>query len=78
MNEMEQARMKHLLQEALPPVEAGRESEAIPARDLWPAVLKRLDAPPARVPWFDWALIAGIVSLIAIFPTWIPVLLYYL
>jgi hypothetical protein len=74
MNEKEQDRMKKLLQEALPPV----ESPAEPGRDLWTAVLKRIDAKPVRVPWFDWALIAGIVVAGAIFPATIPVLLYYL
>jgi len=74
MNEREQARMKSLLRQALPP----QESDAEPGRDLWPAVLKRLEAPPARVPWFDWALIAGIAGAAAIFPATIPVLLYYL
>jgi hypothetical protein len=74
MTENEQARMKYLLQTALPPIEI----ESDPGRDLWPAVLKRLDAKPAPVPWFDWALAAGTVALIAFFPAWIPVLLYYL
>ncbi len=74
MNEIEQVRMKKLLKEALPPIEGEPE----PPRDLWPAMLKRLEAPPARVPWFDWALIAGIAAAAAIFPAAIPVLLYYM
>jgi len=78
MNENEQTRMRNLLRQALPPVESTAAGEAEPRRDLWPAVLRRLDAPPPRVPWFDWALLAGIAALIAIFPAWIPVLLYYL
>jgi hypothetical protein len=85
MNEHD--RMKELLQQALPPV----ESEAAPSRDLWPAVLRRLDAnpdanpgaKPANAPhpswiWFDCALAAGLVALVAVFPAAIPVLLYYL
>jgi hypothetical protein len=64
--------MKKLLQQALPPV------EGIPARDLWPIVLKRLDARPAALPWYDWALAAGLVALVAFFPASIPVFLYYL
>jgi hypothetical protein len=74
MNVDEQDRLKKLLQQALPPV--GNDAE--PGRDLWPAMLKRLDARPARVPWFDWALVAGVITLVALFPAWIPVLLYYL
>jgi hypothetical protein len=66
--------MKELLQHTLPPVDAGAE----PSRDLWPLMLKRLDARPAAPPWFDWALLAGLVALAALFPATIPVFLYYL
>jgi len=74
MNQDEHDRMKKLLQQALPPVAADAE----PARDLWPAVLRRLDAKPASPPWFDLALAGGLVALIACFPAAIPVFLYYL
>jgi hypothetical protein len=74
MNEDEQRRMKRLLQHALPPVEADAES----SRDLWPAVLRRIDARPSALPWFDLALAGGLVALAAFFPAAIPVLLYYL
>ncbi len=74
MNAHDEDRMKKLLRQALPPVEGEPE----PGRDLWPAVLKRLDATPAALPWFDWALVAGLVALVAFFPASIPVLLYYL
>lgn len=63
-----------LLRAALPPVEGEPE----PGRDLWPVVLKRLDAKPAMPPWFDWALLGGLIGLAAFFPPAIPVLLYYL
>lgn len=74
MNTHDQDRLKKLLEQALPPVESAAE----PSRDLWPAVLKRLYAKPAPVPWFDWALAAALVALVAVFPAWIPVFLYYL
>jgi hypothetical protein len=50
---------------------------------LWPDVLRRLDAGVAAPAspgwaWFDGALLAGLVALVAIFPASIPVLLYYL
>ena len=79
MNEHDEERMKKLLQQALPPV----SGDAGPERDLWPALLRRLDANSA-VPaspvwvWFDGALVAGLVALAAFFPASIPVLLYYL
>lgn len=67
-------RMTELLRRSLLPVDPGAE----PARDLWPLLLKRLDARPAAPPWFDWALIAGLAALAALFPATIPVFLYYL
>lgn len=76
--------MKKLLRQSLPPV----KGDAGPGRDLWPAMLRRLDATTTAhtLPgwawfngaWFDGALLAGLVGLVAIFPTAIPVLLYYL
>lgn len=81
MNAHDKDRIKQLLKQALPPVETGTE----PTRDLWPAVLRRLDAPSVaatsgavRQNWFDWALVAGLVIFAVSFPATIPVLLYYL
>jgi len=74
MNTHDDESMKQLLREALPAVEDNPE----PARDLWPAVLKRMDERPPMPPWFDWALLGGLVGLAAFFPSAIPVLLYYL
>jgi hypothetical protein len=72
MNGNDQERMKTLLRQALPPVEGE------PGCDLWPAVLGRLDARPVSPPWFDWALMGGLVALGAFFPAAIPMFLYYL
>jgi hypothetical protein len=72
--------IERLLREALPLL---GESPG-PEHDLWPAMQRRLRAEAAaapvkiRVPWFDWALAAGLLALLALFPAWIPVLLYYL
>jgi hypothetical protein len=74
MNEHDRERIEQLLKTALPPMGAGME----PRRDLWPAMLKRLEARPAAVPWFDWALLAAAAACLAIFPGAIPVLLYHL
>jgi hypothetical protein len=73
-NRTEEDRIRKLLQKSMPPIEAEPE----PRRDLWPAVLKRLNEKQAAPPWFDWALLAGLVGLVAFFPTAIPVFLYYL
>jgi hypothetical protein len=47
-------------------------------RDLWPQMLRRLDAQPLRVPWFDWALAAVLGVALLFFPGTIPALLYHL
>ena len=76
----EQRIVEGLLREALPPV--GDRADR--SEDLWPAMLRRLRAEAAtdparvRVPWFDLALAGGLALLLAAFPAWIPVLLYYL
>jgi hypothetical protein len=82
MNAEKKDGMKNLLQQALPPV----NKDASPPRDLWLAMLRRMDAkagqPAAQAfsGWaiFDGALLAGLVGLAAIFPASIPLLLYYL
>jgi hypothetical protein len=79
MNEHNEDRLKKLLQDALPPV----ETEPNPGRDLWPAMLRRLDARPAEPApitwsWFDAALLAGLATFAAFLPASIPVFLYYL
>lgn len=47
-------------------------------RDLWPQMLRRIDAQPPRVPWFDWALAAAVAAMLLLFPGVIPALLYQL
>jgi hypothetical protein len=74
---MNDDRIRQLLKQTLPPVESSAE----PERDLWPAVLRRLDAnrtPRYMVPWFDWALLGGLAVFAVSFPATIPVFLYYL
>jgi hypothetical protein len=70
----ESERIEELLKAAVP----RTADEAEPARDLWPDVLRRMDREPVSVPWFDWALVGGLVALVVAFPSAIPVLLYYL
>jgi hypothetical protein len=49
-------------------------------RDLWPQMLRRLDAQPEplRIPWFDWALAAVVAAALLLFPNAISALLYQL
>lgn len=73
MNEEQEARLRKMLQAARPPIGAQD-----PARNLWPAMQRRLGAKAAATPWFDWALAGGLAVFIVFFPGAIPVLLYYL
>jgi hypothetical protein len=73
MNDREINELKNLLKEALPPM---RDSH--PGRDLWPATLERLAAPPPGMPWWDWLLMAGASGTILFVPGVIPALLYHL
>jgi hypothetical protein len=76
----DQGSVERLLRQALPPV----RDPANLSEDLWPAMQRRLRDEAVqkpsriRVPWFDWALAGGLTLLLAAFPAWIPVLLYYL
>ena len=67
-----------LLRKTLPPVENLPHTP----RDLWPAMLRRMDEQawrgPASIPWFDWALGGALLTFAAIAPRTIPVILYYL
>jgi hypothetical protein len=74
MKANDRERMETLLKQSLPAIDEAAE----PSRDLWPAVLQRVDRKPAPVPWYDWALLAGLAGMTAVFPAAIPVFLYYL
>jgi hypothetical protein len=69
-------RMEYLLKQSVLPT--STQPRATLQRDLWPAMLDRLDESSAAPPWFDWALLAAVVVWLAIFPRAIPLLLYHL
>jgi hypothetical protein len=77
-NDHEAERIKQLLRSALPAVSNDADIE----RDLWPAMSRHMQKENLRgaasVPWFDWALAAGLVTFAALAPRTIPVILYYL
>lgn len=55
--------IQQALRETLPAVETELQ------RDLWPAMLQRIQEQPAHsVPWYDWALAAAVLALAAFFP----------
>jgi hypothetical protein len=76
MKEHQQRQVEQLLKKSLPPIGARAETEL--QHDLWPSMRERLDEPPAAVPWFDWALLAAVGTLLVFYPGAIPVLLYHL
>jgi hypothetical protein len=65
--------LKELLKRA-----AGGPADRELKRDLWPEMLRRLEQPPARVPWWDWALAAALLLCLLLFPKTIPAVLYLL
>jgi hypothetical protein len=69
-------RIEHLLKQSLPPT--GDQPRATQRRDLWPAMRDRLEQRSFALPWFDWALLAGVIVGLVLFPKTIPVLLYHL
>jgi hypothetical protein len=71
----EQKGVERLLRQALPRIEPDAGLDL----DLWPAMLRKLEEHrKVRVPWFDWVLAGGLAAVLAMFPAWIPMLLYYL
>jgi hypothetical protein len=64
--------IQRLLKEVIPRVD--REVR----QDLWPAMLRRLEAPRCYLPWYEWALIGAPCCWLVIFPKGILHLLYHL
>jgi hypothetical protein len=73
LDEQNEKEIRDLLKSALAPMQ---DTEL--RRDLWPTMLRRLDQPPIRVPWWDWALLAAATSAFFLYPGMIPALLYHL
>jgi hypothetical protein len=65
--------LQELLKREFPPLQNAELQH-----DLWPQMVRRLDAQPIRVPWFDWALAAAVAAALLLFPSAIPALLYQL
>ena len=72
MTEHDNRQIHQALKQSFPPVNTELR------RDLWPAVLRKLDARQARVPWYDWALIGLSASVFVFFPQLIFVVAYHL
>ena len=72
MADHEEREIREILKQSCPPVDIALR------RDVWPLVLQKLDAPPTRVPWYDWALIAASVGMVLVLPHLILVFAYHL
>jgi hypothetical protein len=72
MNERDGA-LKELLKRAM-----GGPADRELKRDLWPEMLRRIERPPIRIPWWDWALAAALLLCLLLFPETIPAVLYLL
>ncbi len=72
-NRKNEKELQALLKREFPPMQSTELQH-----DLWPQMLRRLDAQPLRVPWFDWALAAAVAAALLLFPGAIPALLYQL
>lgn len=47
-------------------------------RDLWPDVLRKLDARQVAVPWYDWALVGLSAMMFLAFPRLVLLFAYHL
>ena len=72
MKDQNEEKTRQLLKEAMRPA----DSEL--GRDLWPEMLRRLDATPVNMQWFDWALVALVAIWCLLFPGAVFGLLYHL
>jgi len=72
MTEHDDRQIRESLQLSFPPVNTEIR------RDLWPAVLRKLEARHAPMPWYDWALIGLSAGVFLFFPRLILVFVYHL
>ncbi len=54
---------------------AGGPADRELKRDLWPDMLRRLEEPAVRVPWWDWVLAGALLASLLLFPETIPLVL---
>ncbi len=72
MTEQNDREIRHALKQSFPPVNTELR------RDLWPDVLRRLDAWKVGVPWYDWALVGLSAVMFLAFPRVLLVFAYHL
>lgn len=73
MNQWSDEKIREALKAAFP---QGAAEEA--GRDLWPLMLRRMDDPPPRMHWLDWAVVALSGLLLLLLPGAAAILIYFL
>jgi len=76
MNPSDDARIQNVLRSSMPPI-----GDAELPRDLWPEMLKRINAEESKRVRFgllDWVIAAAAAAYLIFYPTLIPNLLYHL
>jgi len=72
MTEHDDRQIHDALKQSIPPVNTELQ------RDLWPDVLRKLDARQVGVPWYDWALVGLSVAIFLAFPRLVLLFAYHL
>ncbi len=72
MTEHNDREIRDALKQSFPPVKTELR------RDLWPEVLRKLDARQVGVPWYDWALVGLSAVMLLGFPRLVLLFAYHL
>ena len=71
MTEQNDKEVQELLKHAFTAVDTELQ------RDLWPAMLRRLDAARPALPWYDWLLIGGSMAVMVFSPRLVLLFAYH-
>jgi hypothetical protein len=72
MTENDDRQIREALKQSFPPVKTELR------RDLWPDVLRKVDARQIGVPWYAWALVGLSAVMLLVFPRLVLVFAYHL
>jgi hypothetical protein len=74
MKEPDHEEMSAILKDVYPRVDTELR------RDLWPAMLRKMDATPIKTPtpWYDWVLVGSLAAAVLVFPKFLLLVAYHL
>ena len=72
MTEQNGRQIRDALKQSFPPINTEIR------RDLWPDVLRKLDARQVGMPWYDWALVGLSAVMFLAFPRLVLLFAYHL